>query len=623
MTGWQQPPVWNLGSNVSVAPTPGEDNLSTSLKSWDLFPLPRFRNISTQPGIPNKIQRKTMPGRQKSLLWSLICITWLLILPAEGQEATGPEVVTHFGRVRGKQVTVKGTDLRVDVFLGVPFAKPPVGTRRFSPPQPAEPWEGVKDATAFPPMCLQELERSDLMKNTLDGKQQLFPISEDCLYLNIYTPTSRHKKDKLPVMVWIHGGSLAIGAASSIDGSPLSAYEDIVVVTVQYRLGFQGFLSTGDEFAPGNWGFLDLVAALQWVQGNIAHFGGDPNCVTISGQSIGGFCVSALVLSPMTKGLFHRAISQSGVATMPGFITDHPQPIFHDVAHHYGCEGSSSAVLILCLRNKENMIFKRKFFSQPLIPATVDGVFLPKFPEKLLLENEIPRIPYLLGVTNHEFGYLMPLAWVSQNLEDGIKKELALTVLKGKSAFLGIPSELVHLILDEYTGNQTDPLAIRDATLDLIADFILIFPALKLSKKHRDSGAPVYFYEFQHRPSTFNKIKPAFVKADHSADLPFVFGGPFMTDERSMLAFPDSTEEEKQLSRMIMRYWANFIRKGDPNGEGLPNWPLYDQSESYLELSLTPKVGRKLKRDKMKFWEKIIYEKVMPYHEAKKVHTEL
>ncbi|XP_036604072.1 carboxylesterase 3-like [Trichosurus vulpecula] len=564
-----------------------------------------------------------MPGGQKSLLWSLICITWLLILPAEGQEATGPEVVTQFGRVRGKQVAVKGTDNLVDVFLGVPFAKPPVGAGRFSPPQPAEPWEGVKDATVFPPMCLQELERTDLMKNTLDGKHQLFPISEDCLYLNIYTPASRHKKDKLPVMVWVHSGSLVIGAASSLDGSPLSAYEDIVVVIVQYRLGFQGFLSTGDEFAPGNWGFLDLVAALQWVQGNIAHFGGDPNCVTLSGQSAGGVCISALVLSPMTKGLFHRAISQSGTVIMPGVITDHPQPIFHEIAHFYGCEGSSSAVLIQCLRDKENMIFNRKFSSLSFIPATVDGAVLPKFPEKLLLENEFPRIPYLFGVTNHEFGHMVPSAWIPQNLDNGITKELALNLLKGKTALLGIPSELIHLAMEEYLGNQTDPVAIRDATLDLFGDFIIVFPAIKLSQKHRDSGAPVYFYEFHHRPSAFSKIKPAYVKSDHSAELPFIFGGPFMTNEHSMLAFPDSTEEEKQLSKMLMRYWANFIRKGDPNGEGLPNWPLYDQSETYLELNLTPKVRRKLKEDKMEFWGKLIREKAKPYNEGKKVHTEL
>uniref|UniRef100_A0A5F8G370 Carboxylic ester hydrolase n=1 Tax=Monodelphis domestica TaxID=13616 RepID=A0A5F8G370_MONDO len=329
-----------------------------------------------------------MSGGKKSLLWSLTCTAWLLMLP--GQEAAQPEVMTQLGLVRGKHVAVKGTDRLVDVFLGIPFAKPPLGAGRFSPPQPAEPWKGVKDATAFPPMCLQELERTDLMKNTLDGKQQLFPISEDCLYLNIYTPTSRQKKDKLPVMFWIHGGSLAIGSASSQDGSPLSAYEDIVVVLVQYRLGIQGFLSTGDELAPGNWGFLDLVAALQWVQGNIAHFGGDPGSVTISGQSAGGAAVSLLVLSPLTKGLFHRAISQSGVSILPGMLTNNPFPIFQTIAQVFGCEGSSSAILIQCLRNKDNMIFTRNLSS----------------------------------------------AWFSKDLENGMKKEIALNMLKNRSLIM-------------------------------------------------------------------------------------------------------------------------------------------------------------------------------------------
>ncbi|XP_074058970.1 carboxylesterase 3-like [Macrotis lagotis] len=563
-----------------------------------------------------------MAGGLKSVLWILTCITWFLSLPAEGQEAAGPEVVTQFGRIRGKQVTVKGTEQRVDVFLGVPFAKPPVGAGRFSPPQPAEPWKGVKDATAFPPMCLQEIERADLMKYSLDGKQQLFPISEDCLYLNIYTPASRHKKDELPVMVWIHGGSLVIGAASSFDGSPLSAYEDIVVVTVQYRLGYQGFLSSGDEFAPGNWGLLDLVAALQWIQGNIAHFGGDPNSVTLSGQSAGGICVSALVLSPMAKGLFHRAISQSGVATFPGLITDHPRAIFQDVAHFYGCEGSNSAILIQCLRNKKDMIFNRKHLSIPFLKVTLDGSFLSKFPEKLLLEKEFPRIPHLIGVNNHELGHMILLAWNPQSLKNEMNKELALNLLKVQGASLGISSELIHLMADKYIGNLTESYAIWEATSDLFGDLLFVFQALNISKVFRDSGAPVYFYEFQHRPSSFDKIKPASVKADHSAELTFIFGGPFMADEGSMLAFPDSTEEEKQLSKTMMRLWANFIRKGDPNGEGLPNWPLYDQSESYLQINLSPKVGRKLREDKLEFWQKINNE-VKPYHEKKKMNIEL
>ncbi|XP_056658221.1 carboxylesterase 3 isoform X3 [Monodelphis domestica] len=517
-----------------------------------------------------------MSGGKKSLLWSLTCTAWLLMLPGEGQEAAQPEVMTQLGLVRGKHVAVKGTDRLVDVFLGIPFAKPPLGAGRFSPPQPAEPWKGVKDATAFPPMCLQELERTDLMKNTLDGKQQLFPISEDCLYLNIYTPTSRQKKDKLPVMFWIHGGSLAIGSASSQDGSPLSAYEDIVVVLVQYRLGIQGFLSTGDELAPGNWGFLDLVAALQWVQGNIAHFGGDPGSVTISGQSAGGAAVSLLVLSPLTKGLFHRAISQSGVSILPGMLTNNPFPVFQTIAQVFGCEGSSSAILIQCLRNKDNMIFTRNLSS----------------------------------------------AWFSKDLENGMKKEIALNMLKNRSLIMGIPPELIHLAADVYIGNQTDPLAIQNAALDIFGD-MFILQSLKFSEDLRDSGVPVYFYEFQHRPSAFDKIKPAYVRADHSAELPFIWGGPFMTDEGSMLAFPDSTEEEKQLSRAMMRYWANFIRTGDPNGEGLPNWPLFDQSESYLEFNLTLKIRRKLKEDKMGFWRKFIHEKVKPYVEGKKAHVEL
>ncbi|EGW11236.1 Liver carboxylesterase 2 [Cricetulus griseus] len=201
-------------------------------------------------------------------------------------------------------------------------------------------------------MCLQtDMLSLQVLK---ERKMTVSPISisEDCLYLNIYIPAHAHEGSNLPGMVWIHGGALVIGMASMNDGSILSAIEEIVIVCIQYRLGILGFFSTGDKHARGNWGYLDQVAALRWVQQNIAYFGGNPGRVTIFGGSAGGTSVSSLVMSPMSKGLFHGAIMQSGVALLPDLISDTSEMVYTIMANLSGCETKDSEALVHCLRDK-------------------------------------------------------------------------------------------------------------------------------------------------------------------------------------------------------------------------------------------------------------------------------
>ncbi|XP_074769112.1 fatty acyl-CoA hydrolase precursor, medium chain-like [Athene noctua] len=202
-------------------------------------------------------------------------------------------------------------------------------------------------------MCLQDKVQGQVFSDSITNRKEkvLLQVSEDCLYLNVYTPVSTEKREKLPVFVWIHGGGLVFGAASSYDGSALAAFDNVVVVTIQYRLGIAGYFSTGDQHARGNWGYLDQVAALQWIQENIIHFGGDPGSVTIAGESAGGVSVSALVLSPLAKGLFHKAISESGTAVRVLF-TDQPEEEARRIAAASGCDKSSSAAVVECLREK-------------------------------------------------------------------------------------------------------------------------------------------------------------------------------------------------------------------------------------------------------------------------------
>ncbi|XP_059939141.1 liver carboxylesterase-like [Mesoplodon densirostris] len=376
---------------------------------------------------------------------------WLLLLVLTslatsmawaGQPPSPPVVDTTQGRVLGKYVSLEGFAQPVAVFLGVPFAKPPVGSLRFAPSQPAEPWIFVKNTTSYPPMCSQDpvagLRISELFTNRKENINLTF--SEDCLYLNIYTPADLRKRSRLPVMVWIHGGGLMLGGASTYDGLALSAHENVVVVTIQYRLGIWGFFSTGDEHSRGNWGHLDQLAALHWVQENIANFGGDPGSVTICGGSAGGESVSIL----------------------------------------------------------------------------------------------------------------------TSNLD------------------------LLHSSWNTCEKHQ------KRSKMGIIED----------TCQAADAGAPTYMYEFQYRPSFSSAMKPKTVIGDHGDELFSVFGAPFLKDGAS--------EEETNLSKMVMKFWANFARNGNPNGEGLPPWPLYDQKEGYLQIGVTTQAAEKLKDKEVAFWNELL-----------------
>lgn len=541
------------------------------------------------------------------VLTVLLCPLFLGAL-GSGQEDSHPYVETQYGKLRGKTVSVKETNRKVHAFTGVPFAKPPVGSLRFAVPEPPESWSSVKEAQDHAPLCLQSLTVLEQMSSFFNMSLTLPPLSEDCLYLNIYTPADREKDSKLPVMVFIHGGGLRSGGAGMFEGSALSAYENVVVASIQYRLGFLGFFSTGDEQAQGNYGFLDQVAALKWIQENIVNFGGDPNLVTIFGESAGGISVSILLVSPLSKGLFHRAIAESGVALIPQLLADKPQDLTMNQKIVSNVSACDSASLLDCLKDKTGDEISKISGSLNHIyfPGRVDGKFIPKPVVELLTEKAVAAVPFIIGVNNHEFGYIIPMGLNIKGLEDGMSRDHAQQILRN-NPLLSIPPEILPLVMNEYFGNTTDPLKIRDNFLDLGGDVMFVVPSISTAAYHREAGVPVYFYEFQHRPSVFKDIKPDYVKADHADELFFVVGGPFL-DKGTMFAGPD-TEEEKTLSKAVMKYWANFARNGDPNGPGLIQWPQYDQNESYLQININPSAAHKLKAEKYAFWTKILHQK--------------
>ncbi|XP_030099511.1 carboxylesterase 3A isoform X2 [Mus musculus] len=326
----------------------------------------------------------------------------------------------------------------------------------------------------------------------------------------------------------------------------------------------------------------------------------------------------------MSAGLFHRAISQSGVVISKILEDLNAWSEAQNFANSVACGSASPAELVQCLLQKEgkDLITKKNVN----ISYTVNDSFFPQRPQKLLANKQFPTVPYLLGVTNHEFGWLLLKFWNILDKMEHLSQEDLLENSRPLLAHMQLPPEIMPTVIDEYLDNGSDESATRYALQELLGDITLVIPTLIFSKYLQDAGCPVFLYEFQHTPSSFAKFKPAWVKADHSSENAFVFGGPFLTDESSLLAFPEATEEEKQLSLTMMAQWSQFARTGNPNGKGLPPWPQLNQLEQYLEIGLEPRTGVKLKKGRLQFWTETLPRKIQEWHReqrSRKVPEEL
>ncbi|MGD0360580.1 MAG: carboxylesterase family protein [Bryobacteraceae bacterium] len=491
----------------------------------------------------------------------------LFCLAAATAAAGVPDTVKIDGGGRVKGTVNKG----VASFKGIPFAAPPVGALRWKAPQAAAPWKGVREAVEFGPRCMQGSIYNDMVFRDKGP-------SEDCLYLNVWTPAASAKAH-LPVMVWIYGGGFGAGAASEPrqDGENL-ARKGVVVVSMNYRLNVFGFFThaelakESDRNASGNYGLLDQVAALSWVHKNIAGFGGDPGAVTIFGESAGSFSVSALMASPLAQGLFQRAIGESGAFFST--VLDLKPLAQTEAADAKFAEGIGTHSLA-DLRAKPAADLLTAAITQKDIwfAPNIDGYFLPQSVREIFASGKQSHVPLLAGWNHDEGGY------------GGIFEKDAPTAAN----FVAYAHKHFGDKADEFLKlypADSDEQAKRSAQ-DLAGDQFIAFSTWKwLEMQGATGGAPLYRYEFDDAPPA--PVNPpadggnAPRGAYHSAEIEFVFG---VLASKNLPWRP----EDRALSDLMSSYWSNFAKTGDPNGTGLPGWPAYNSQGRYPVMHLDAK----------------------------------
>ncbi len=468
---------------------------------------------------------------------------------------------TTAGLVRGVARPGGGAE-----FLGIPYAQPPVGRLRWRPPLPAKRWKGIREAAHFGASCMQPLLTGDW--NRYDAGHD----SENCLFLNVITPAWPARKP-LPVMFWIHGGANLGGSGSGglYNDGTLPAH-GVVLVTINYRLGVFGFFADpaltreSPHHASGNYGLMDQILALQWVRANIAAFGGDPNNVTVFGQSAGSMDTGMLMTSPLARGLFEKAMGESGAAFWPPVI-----PLVK--AEQLG---EKTAAALNAPAGARGIAFLRKIPAAELLTelgarATqwpggftpdVDGWVLPRSPEEVFAAGQAAAIPLLLGTTSREIVISEPVNALRASIE--------------REAGSLAPKALAIYGLAGNGQGASDPLY-GSASVQWFADRMFHCPITTEALWQSATGQPVYEYEFDH-PLPGQEAEGA----QHSGELPYVFG-----------FFPKSgniggkfTKLDFKLADRMEDYWTNFARSGDPNGAGLPEWPRLAASQRYMDFGV-------------------------------------
>ncbi len=476
-------------------------------------------------------------------------------LPVTACAAAPLVTKTDKGEVAGKL----SDDGHVRAFLGIPFAAPPVGPLRWKPPQPAERWKDVRSAQSYGSHCMQVNQFADMVFHDPGA-------SEDCLTLNVWTPTDVAPGAKLPVMVWIYGGGYYAGSTSERrqDGESF-AHKGVILVSMNYRLNIFGFFAhpalaaENSQHAAGNYGLMDQAAALQWVKRNIAAFGGDPSNITLFGESAGSFSVSSQMASPMAKDTLAHAIGESGGAFSSTSLPSSTAAVagVKDEAFARDVLGKTSLADLRAM-SAADIVKAVEGQKSPAVRfgPDVDGLFLPDSVPAVYAAGRQAHIPLLAGWNRDEGG----------TPRDNVTLE---TYRKSAQTTWGPHADE---FLKAYSAT-TDEEA-RRSSADLAADrFIAASTWEWIEAQVKTGGAPVYRYKFD-RPSPGDKFHPATSGVFHSSEIEYVFGNLQVRP-----AAPWKPEDYK-LSDQMQDYWINFAKTGNPNGPGLPDWPVYVRGDN-------------------------------------------
>ncbi|XP_043195710.1 venom carboxylesterase-6-like [Amphibalanus amphitrite] len=568
------------------------------------------------------------PTKQRARQWEATSLLlWLLLLPAAAT-VTGcadpscrPLVTTREGTVRG--TVGQSADGRPYLaFRGVRYGAPPVGALRFQPPLRHPGWQGVVEADRHGTHCLQV--------DSMDG--DTIKGAEDCLFANVYSPRlpdpSRPATAGLPVMVFIHGGGFTIGSGDDeFYGPSYFMDEDVVLVTFNYRLGPFGFFTTHDAAAPGNYGLLDQVLLLHWVQDNIAAFGGDPRAVTIFGVSAGGASVSLLVLSPLARGLFHRAISQSGTSVASFAASGRRKDAAQTLAARLGCPTGDSAALVGCVRAAPAEAVVRSVRGEKeLFQPRMDGAdsrqpLLPDDPRRLLERGAFNRVPWISGITAEEGAFFLPFTVANTTLMAG--------VFAGQPAAWARLADLCddsrYRVLDcgysvEGQGARVRQFYVSSPAggggvpgpnnllpvVRVLSDRLFVAPMVAETRL-ASRFTTVYRYLLDERGAgrlTYRRRHPAPVAVPdfgptHADDVLYLFSN-------SQLPTSPRNTPSGHLIRLIVSTWVTFARTGRPAAPGLPDWPAFTElTQQHMRLNTAPSVDQRLFEARADFWQTV------------------
>ena len=496
-------------------------------------------------------------------LLSALALSPVLALAAHAADPL--KVKTDKGKVEGALTT----DQKVVAFKGIPFAAPPVGDLRWKEPQPAAKWKDVRQAKDFGSRCVQSGFNADMLFHDPGA-------SEDCLTLNVWAPAGA-KKGSLPVMVWIYGGGFTTGTTSEgrQDGQFL-AHRNVIVVSMNYRLGIFGFYvhpeltAESPHHASGNYGLMDEAAAVAWVKRNIKNFGGDPNNITLFGESAGSFAVSTLMASPVSKDMLSKAIGESGGAFGVSGLTYMPREEREKVDAQFAQTAFGTSKLADLRKLSADELVKAATARTTPPPAhfgpDIDGYFLPDSVPNIYAAGKQAHIPLLAG-------------WNADEGRGGVisaKDKLTVETFKAKADTDFGTSAPDFLKVYSATSDEE---AVNAAS-DYAGDKFIAYSTWRWIEAQTKTGqAPVYRYFFT-LGSPGDKFHSAALGAFHSDDIEYVFGA---LDSRQEAVW---RPEDRKLSDQMGAYWTNFARTGDPNGPGLPQWPKYDEAGNWQVMHL-------------------------------------